>query len=263
MTTKPLEGLHAIAYARVSTDPKEDNGQQYGQDPAIQINLIRKWAKENGVILDKEVSEHASGGAWPRTALSDALISLITSPASILVCYDESRLTRKADEHLPLINDMIKDKGKTIRYVVYGDQDPDSLGVRMINAIKGVTNNEERAVLKRKTSDAMIYRRDVKHEHQGKPARLIITDDLEAEHFNAGYVNLDDDAKKIRTRVLKPSDVLAYARAGFTLNKVATRFLMVDASILHRAIDAYDTRHGGTLRADYFALLDEAKKVSQ
>ena len=256
MANKPLEGLHAIAYARVSTDDK-------GQDTDVQINAIRQWATLNGVVIDKEIAEDVSGAQWPRTGLSDALISLITSGASILVCYDQSRLTRDADKHLPLINDMIAGKGKTIRYVVNGTDDPNSLGLRMLSAVKGVTDSEEREVLKRKTSDAMIYRRDVKHEHQGKPARLVITDDLDAEHFNAGYVNLDDDKKKIITRVLKPSDVLAYARAGFTLNKVATRFLMVDASILHRAIDAYDTRHGGTLRADYFALLDESKKVSQ
>lgn len=257
--TKPLEGLHAIAYARVSTDDK-------GQDTNVQINAIRQWATANGVVIDKEVSEDVSGAQWPRTGLSDALISLITSPASILVCYDESRLTRKADEHLPIINDMIKDKGKTIRYVVYGDQDPNNLGVRMINAIKGVTNDEERQVLKRKTSKAMIERRDLYHKHMGKPARLIITDNLDEEHFNTGYVNLNDPSKKIITTVLKPSELLGYARAGFTLNKVATRFLMVDASILHRAIDAYDARHGGTLRADYFAILDAikaSKAVSQ
>lgn len=254
--TKPLEGLHAIAYARVSTDDK-------GQDTNVQINAIRQWATANGVVIDKEVSEDVSGAQWPRTGLSDALISLITSPASILVCYDESRLTRKADEHLPIINDMIKDKGKTIRYVVYGDQDPNNLGVRMINAIKGVTNDEERQVLKRKTSKAMIERRDLYHKHMGKPARLIITGNLDEEHFNTGYVNLNDPSKKIITTVLKPSELLGYARAGFTLNKVATRFLMVDASILHRAIDSYDKRHNAMLRLDYFALLDEAKKVSQ
>ena len=252
MTNKPLEGLHAIAYARVSTDDK-------GQDTDVQINAIRQWATLNGVVIDKEIAEDVSGAQWPRTGLSDALISLITSGASILVCFDQSRLTRDADKHLPLINEMIAGKGKTIRYVVNGTDDPNSLGLRMLSAVKGVTDSEEREVLKRKTSDAMIYRRDVKHEHQGKPARLVITDDLDAEHFNAGYINLDDDAKKIRTRVLKPSDVLAYARAGFTLNKVATRFLMVDASILHRAIDSYDARHGGTLRADYFATLDAVK----
>lgn len=252
MTNKPLEGLHAIAYARVSTDDK-------GQDTDVQINAIRQWATINGVVIDKEIAEDVSGAQWPRTGLSDALISLITSGASILVCYDQSRLTRDADKHLPLINEMIAGKGKTIRYVVNGTDDPNSLGLRMLSAVKGVTDSEEREVLKRKTSDAMIYRRDVKHEHQGKPARLVITDDLDAEHFNTGYINLDDDNKKILTRVLKPSDVLAYARAGFTLNKVATRFLMVDASILHRAIDSYDARHNGTLRADYFAILDAVK----
>ena len=260
--TKPLEGLHAIAYARVSTDPKEDNGQQYGQDPAIQINLIRKWAKENGVILDKEVSEHASGGAWPRTALSDALISLITSPASILVCYDESRLTRKADEHLPLINDMIKDKGKTIRYVVYGDQDPDSLGVRMINAIKGVTNDEERLVLKRKTSNAMRERRDLYHKHMGHPARLVRTDDLDAENFNAGYININDPDKAIRTKIMKPSEVLAFARCGYTMRKVAVRVLDIDPAVFLRAVKSYDERHGENLHQTYYEILNATKGIN-
>ena len=252
MTTKPLDGLHAIAYARVSTDDK-------GQDTDVQINAIRQWATANGVVIDKEVSEDVSGAIWPRTGLSDALVSLITSGASILVCYDQSRLTRDADKHLPLINDMIANKGKTIRYVVNGADDPNSLGLKMLSAVKGVTDSEERLILKRKTSDAMQYRKNVLHEHQGKPARLIITDNLDDEHFNAGFVNLNDPSKKIITTVLKPSEVLGYARAGFTLNKVATRFLMIDASILHRAIDSYDARHGGTLRADYFAILDAVK----
>lgn len=245
---QPLKDLHAIAYARVSTDDK-------GQDTNVQLNAIRHWATNNGVIIDKEVSEDVSGAVWPRTGLSDALITLLTSGASILVCYDQSRLTRDADKHLPFINDMIKGKGKTIRYVVNGSDDPNSLGLRMMSAVKGVTDSEERLILKRKTSDAMQYRKNVLHEHQGKPARLVITDNLDEEHFNKGYVNIDDPNKVILTKVLKPSEVLAYARAGFTLNRVATRILNVDPAILHRAIDSYDKRHGEHLRIDYFTIL--------
>lgn len=217
----PLEGFHAIGYCRVSTDDK-------GQMPEIQAKEIQKWADANGVVLERIYLEEASGGQWPRDELSKALVSLRTGQASILVCYDQSRLTRNADEHLPLIKDLMG-AGKIIRYVVNGDQDPDSLGVKMVNAIKNVNATEERRVLREKTSLALQHRRDDLHMQVGRPARLVISDDV--SEFPKGKVTAS-------TIVLKPSQVMHYAQEGWTVNYVATRILKVPAMTFHRALDS-------------------------
>lgn len=205
--TNELKGLHAIAYARVSTDDK-------GQDPSIQIDAINKWADANGVIIDKAFSEDVSGAVWPRQGLSEAIIMLVTSDASMLVCYDQSRLTRNAPEHLPLIKNLLG--SKVIRYVTNGDADPDSIGVRLVNSIKAETDKEERRVLSQKTSLALIKKRDTENKHVGRPARIIITDD--PTKFRIGLIT-------DKTLVLKPSKVLSFAGQGWTPCYVAKKLL--------------------------------------
>lgn len=214
-----LEGLHAIGYCRVSTDDK-------GQDPDIQAKEIEKWAESNGVIMDAMFSEEASGGQWPRDELSKALVTLRTGSATILICYDQSRLTRDADAHMPFIRELMGN-GKIIRYVVNGDQDPDSIGVKVINAIKNVTDSEERRVLREKTSLALRYRRDVLNIHVGRPARVVITEDK--TKFPQGKITE-------KTIVLSPTQVLHFARQGWSPNYVASHLLKLPPITFSRAL---------------------------
>lgn len=232
--TSPLEGLHAVGYARVSTEDK-------GQDTGIQVNEINRWAETNGVIMDKIIQEEISGAIWPRPGLSEAIISVMTSSASMLVCYDQSRLTRDAKNQLPLIEKMLGDK--VVRYVVNGDADPDSFGVKIMSAVKGVSDSEERKILKQKTRLSMAYRRDTLHIHVGRPAKLIIADSTEG--FNKGLIGE-------KTIILKPSKVLSFAREGWPPNYVSVKLLNVPPVTFLRALE----RAG--LKEQYYQIMQEA-----
>lgn len=241
---RPLEGLHAIGYCRVSTD-------DHGQDTEIQAQAIKEWAQAQGVIIDSIMSEDISGAEWPRPQLSMALMMLATSQASILVCYDQSRLTRNADEHIPMIKQLIGDK--VIRYVVNGDQDPESFGIKVLNAIKGVTDSEERKVLKAKTSLALTYRRDVLHIHVGRPSKIVITD--HPEQYNTGKVAQGPrEGKKTTTRVITPAQLMGWARQGWTPSYVAKTLLEVSPQLF------LDVLEKSGYRDDYYKTLRDAKQ---
>lgn len=241
--SKPLEGLHAIGYCRVSTD-------DHGQDTGIQEQAIKDWAQSQGVTIDAIMSEDMSGAIFPRPQLSMALMTLATTQASILICYDQSRLTRDADHHIPLIKKLIGDK--VIRYVVNGSQDPESVGIRVINAIKGVTDSEERKVLKAKTSLALQYKRDVLHIHVGRPSKIVITD--HPEEYNVGKVAQGPrEQKKTTTRVITPDQLLGWARQGWTPSYVATTLLEVSPQLFHKVLDE------SGYKEQYYIVLKKAK----
>lgn len=241
---QPLKDLHAIGYCRVSTDDK-------GQDTDIQEQAIRQWAQGQGVIIDAIMSEDISGAIWPRPKLSEAIITVATTQASILVCYDPSRLTRDADSQLPLIKGLLG-KGKTIRYVVNGDMDPDSLGVRMITAIKNVTDSEERKVLKEKTKLALEYRRDVLHVHVGRPSRLVITED--PEQYNTGKVSKGAlEGKKTQTIVITPNQLFNWARNGWAPSYVAHNLLQVSPQLFLQVLKK------SPYMEEYYNILNETR----
>lgn len=221
MTDSPLAGLHAVGYCRVSTD---DKGQTTGQ----QERAIKEWASARGVIVDSIFTDEKSGSCWPRPGLSAALVTLATGSASMLVCYDQSRLTRDAPTHLPLIQTVLG--SKIIRYVSAGDSDPESLGGRITAAIKYETDREERKILSERTKMGMAYRRDVLHQHMGRPIRLYITD---------SPLN-DSPAGRIAptTIILTPNQVRYYATQGWTPSYVSNRLLKISPATFLTALRA-------------------------
>lgn len=243
---KPLEGLHAIGYCRVSTDDK-------GQDTGIQAEAIRTWALAQGVVIDEILAEDISGAQWPRPKLSEALVTLATGSASILVCYDQSRLTRDAPAHMPLIKQMIGTK--IIRFVTDGDLDPDSLGARMVSAVKSVTDSEERKILKAKTKLALEYRRDTLHIHVGRPARFLITDN--PEQYNIGKVSRGTrDGKKTETTIIKPDKLLEWARQGWAPSYVAKNILNISPQLFLKVL-----KQSGYWE-QYYSVLRESRGVA-
>ena len=235
--TSELNGLHAIAYARVSTDDK-------GQDVNIQINAIKKWAESYGVIIDEVYSEDVSGAKWPRDELMKAILQVRYSSAAMLVCYDESRLTRDAEHHLSIIKDLLD--GKVIRYVVHGDSDPNSFGMRVMSAVKSVSDSEERRKLRERTSLALTQKRDVLHIHVGRPARIVICEST--EEFNKGLIGE-------HTIVLKPAKVLAFAREGWPPCYVASQLLQIPPATFIRALNR------AKLKQRYYEVLKAADGV--
>ena len=233
--TSALKDMHAIGYCRVSTDPEDK-----GQTVETQKRQIKDWADKYGVIIDDIYSDEGiSGGTWPRPNLSMAILTLVNSPASILVCYDQSRLTRDAPAHLPQIKKLLN--GKVIRYVVDGDTDPNNLGVRIVSAIKGETDKEEREVLHRKTSAGMETRR-AQGIHIGRPAKIVITNDL--SKYPKGKIQAKDGTLTAIERIPRgtvaysPEQVLNWARMGWSAHKVATDHLIpVSTSSFIRAME--------------------------
>ena len=217
-----LKDMHAVGYCRVSTDDK-------GQTTAQQREAIEKWASERGVIIDGIFEEDMSGTIFPRPALSTALVTVATTSASMLICYDQSRLTREADAHLPLIKGMLGKK--VIRYVVNGDLDPDNMATQIVDTLKGITNKEERRVLSAKTKMKLEHLRDVEHIHVGRPAVIVIADDLTG--FPKGYISTEG---KTKTLVLKPSQVLQFANSGWTPCYVAVKILRIPPATFTRAL---------------------------
>lgn len=245
MADQPLKGLHAVGYCRVSTD-------DMGQTNETQKRLIDQWAQAQGVIIDAYYMDELSGGIFPRPQLASALVMLATSPASMLVCYDQSRLTRNAPEHLPLINQMLGNK--VIRYVTNGDMAPDTLGVRIINAIKGETDKDERLKLHKRTSDALQTRIN-NGQHVGRPATIIITADASA--YPRGLIASSEGStihgkdRKVTTRILTPSEVLNFARAGFSSYRVS-QMLRISPTTFNKALE------DANLTAQYRAILKGA-----
>ena len=248
--TNELKDMHAIGYCRVSTDPEDK-----GQTVETQKRQINEWAEKYGVIIDSIFSDEGiSGGTWPRPNLSMAILTLFNSTASILVCYDQSRLTRDAPAHLPQIKKLLN--GKVIRYVVDGDSDPNNLGVRIISAIKGETDKEERKVLHEKTKAGMKTRKDM-GIHIGRPSKIVITDDitkLPRGKVQAKDGTFTDKAHIPRgTRVYTKNQVLGWARQGWSAHKVATELLGVSTSSFIRMMDE------AQIYAEYKAILKEVK----
>lgn len=222
-----LEGMHAIGYCRVSTDPEDK-----GQTVETQKRQINEWAERYGVEIDGiYADEGISGGTWPRPMLSMAIMSLVNSPASFLVCYDQSRLTRDAPAHLSQIKKALQ--GKVIRYVTDGDTDPDNLGIRIVSAIKAETDKEERRVLHDKTKAGMATRK-AQGKHIGRPSKVIITDDpdkLPRGQIQARDGTLTDKSRVPRgTVVYSKEQALNWARLGWSANYTAHNVLRMSTS---------------------------------
>lgn len=226
--TSALKDMHAIAYCRVSTEP-EDKGQSVKN----QIKAIKDWANLYGVKIDNIFSDEGiSGGTFPRPNLAMALMSLATSPASMLVCYDQSRLTRDAKAHLPLIEKMIE--GKVIRYVIDGDLDTNSLGARMTSAINGVIDEDYRRKLHDKTSLAM-KRKQLEGKHIGRPSKVVIT--ANPRELPKGKIKTEEGKSTI---ILTPEQALNFARQGWTPYKVSKEMLGISpASFIRILTDAH------------------------
>lgn len=203
-----LKGLTAIGYCRISTDDK-------GQTVETQKNLINEWAKRKGVTIRAiYADEGISGSAFPRPELSQALIDIKTTNTPILVCLNQSRLTRDASAHMPIINQIL-DKTCIIRYVEL-DIPVDDLGGQMALAVTAVLDAEERRRISQRTAQRM---RDLKEQGKycGRPAAFMFREDVTRAPqglFKAG-----------RTITLSKPELMEYANAGRSITWVCRNIL--------------------------------------
>ena len=145
-----ITGVKLVGYARVSTDDK-------GQSVENQRREIEKWASAHDSDLVSFYADEVSGSIFPRPGLSMALLDMKMGEADYLICYDQSRLTRDADNHLWRIRQF----APNIIYTVDGELEPDSFSTNLLHAIKGVTDKEERRIIGARTKIGMDRRRSI------------------------------------------------------------------------------------------------------
>lgn len=203
-----LNGLSAIGYCRISTD---DKGQTVDQ----QKHLIDEWARRKGVTLKAIYSDEGiSGSEFPRPQLSQAIIDIQYQNIPILVCLNQSRLTRDAAAHMPKLTKMLGTC--VIRYVEL-DIPTDDLGGQITLAVTGVIDAEERRRISVRTKQKMD---DLKRQgrYLGRPASFLFREDLAAAPqglFKAG-----------RTLTLSKPELMEYAKAGRSITWVCNNVLV-------------------------------------
>lgn len=160
-----VNGVKVVGYARVSTDDK-------GQSVENQKREIEKWVNAHDSELVAFYSDEVSGAIFPRPGLSMALMDIQMGAGDYLICYDQSRLTRDADNHLWRIRQF----APNIIYTVDGDLEPDSFSTNLLHAIKGVTDKEERKILGARTKIGMDRRR-AEGVHCGRPLKFALQEE--------------------------------------------------------------------------------------
>lgn len=265
MTESKLKDLHAVGYARVST-------KDHTQTVKTQIRLIEEWAQKYGVIIDGiRYDQGKSGDMYPRPGLAMAICDLADSKASILVCTEQSRLTRNAPEDLAKIKKALPE-GVIIRYTPYGDTDPDNIGVQIMDAVKGVTDNKELEDLHKRTKNGMDTRKRA-GKHIGRPAKVVITDDpdklprgliQQADGTRTPGTDLtkeDDERQRVYkgyargTNVLTTSHVLSFAQKGLSMYKVS-KLLGISPASFSRLL------HDAKIYDEYQAIYSQVKGVA-
>lgn len=204
-----LTGLTAIGYCRISTDDK-------GQTVDTQKHLINEWAKRHGVII-REIfaDEGVSGSVFPRPELAQALIEIKTYQIPILVCLNQSRLTRDSSAHMPHIKRILGDSC-VIRYVEL-DMPTDDLGGQMTLAVTGILDAEERRRISKRTKDRMDNLK-LQGRYLGRPAAFMFREDVTSAPqglFKAG-----------RTLTLSKPELMEYAKAGRSISWVCKNVLI-------------------------------------
>lgn len=211
-----ISGVNIIGYARVSTDDK-------GQSIEGQKIEIMKWAKTHNSNVIEIYSDEMSGAAWPRPGLSMALIDVQSMKDCYLVCYDQSRLTRDAENHLW----RIKSYAPKIIYTSDGDLEPGTLSADLLHAIKGVTDKEERRVLGIRTKIGMEAKR-AQGKHLGRPLTLALKEEEEGSLKGRIVVG--------KTTVITRSQLLTFASMGMTPNHLAKNVLHTNSATVYNLL---------------------------
>lgn len=208
-----VNGVKVVGYCRVSTDDK-------GQSIDGQSRAIYDWAKTRNCEIIGIYHDEMSGAKFPRPGLSEALLEIQLGEADYLVCYDQSRLTRDAENHLHKIR-LLAPK---ICYVVDGDLEPDSLPTNLLHAIKGVTDKEERRVIGLRTKIGMEAKK-AQGIHLGRPLILALKE--EEEDSPSGRIVAG------HTTVITRSQVLTFASMGMSPNYLAKNVLHTTSATVY------------------------------
>lgn len=227
-----ISGVNIIGYARVSTDDK-------GQSIDGQKAEIMKWAKAHNSTVVNFYYDEMSGAAFPRPGLSMALMDIQLGAGDYLLCYDQSRLTRDAENHLWRIKLFVKN----IIYVADGDLEPGTLSADLLHAIKGVTDKEERRILGLRTKIGMEAKRNA-GKHVGRPLTLALKEETDGALSGRIVSNV--------TTVLSRSQVLFYASMGMSPNYLAKNIVHTTSATVYSFLDR------NNLKGEYYETMKKA-----
>ena len=216
-----VNGVNVVGYARVSTDDK-------GQNIEGQKREILKWAEaRNNNVVGFYFDEGISGATFPRPGLSMALLQIQLGDADYLVCYDQSRLTRDADNHLW----QIRRFAPNICYVADGDLEPNTLPTDLLHAIKGVTDKEERRIIGLRTRIGMETKK-AQGVHLGRPLKLALREEVEGS--NKGRIVPG------KTTIITRNQLLTFASMGMTPNHLAVNIFHTTSATVYSLLDRND-----------------------
>ena len=217
-----VNNVKVVGYARVSTDDK-------GQSVDNQKREIEKWVSAHDSELVAFYSDEVSGSIFPRPGLNKALLDIQMGSADYLICYDQSRLTRDAENHLCRIRTF----APNIIYVTDGDLEPDTFSVNLLHAIKGVTDKEERRILGARTKIGMD-RRKAEGVHCGRPLRFALQEE------NSG--SLSGRIVPGKTTVITKAQLITFASMGMSPCYLATNVIHTTPATVYALLERTGTK---------------------
>ena len=195
----------ALAYARVSTDDKE-------QTTESQIREIRRWCANNNITILEIYEEEKSAGDLNRSEFDRMMGRILRERIDFIVAWSETRLSRKTDDMTDIMRTLRK-LGVKVRYVTSAIEPETSVG-GLINYFNTWQGQEEREKLSINTKNGIMTAK-LKGVHCGRPIALVF------EHRykeNKSRIRLDGDTP---TKVVSLESVLQYANLGYSTSKAA------------------------------------------
>ncbi len=144
--------MRAIVYTRVSTDEQAQKGYSLdAQAEACRARAVSLGASEILLFSDEGVS----GSLLHRPGLDAALDAVRRNDASVFICTEPDRLSRKLSHQL-LLTDEIERSGSVIEFVAFNwDSGPEG---RLFYAIKGALAEYERHKILERTRAGKVQK---------------------------------------------------------------------------------------------------------
>jgi DNA invertase Pin-like site-specific DNA recombinase len=212
---KPLEGMTALLYARVSTDDK-------GQTTESQLREMKAWCDREGVEILGIFKEEISGADLNRNEWDRLMGRVVRGGVQILLAYSESRISRSTED-MSELKRILRFYGTNIRYVTSSSK-PETPEGDLTNYIGVWTAEQERAKLRINTRNGMLTRK-LQGIHCGRPLALV-------------FLNRTLDYKSRineNTKVVTIESIFEFARMGCSVDKAATA-VGVSRTTLERAL---------------------------
>lgn len=183
----PKNVIYAVAYARVSTDDKDQN-------PESQLRKIREYAKNKNIEIVREFQDKSTGKNINRDGFY-TMMGFLQSNRKVSMCIalDSDRISRDMGDSAQIIEQM-NEMGVNLVYVLAEFVDLSTPEGRLINSIKSYSDQNYVSGLSEKIKTGMERAR-AEGKHIGRPLKR---------------------SDKFSTELL-----LAYAAMGYSLRDVA------------------------------------------